>query len=552
MSEQFFLSLDSGGDVLRRAARTPMHQIRLGLMALCIACCFCPAATVTANAQEPAQGAPARKAGKSDDLFADVRRKIQREMAESGVPSFAVAVAKNGEIVWEEAFGWADLQRRIPATVHTMYSLASVSKPITATGLMVLVEQGKLDLDAPANRYLARDSRMKVWIGDPEEVTLRRLANHTAGLARHAHFYQGEEISFKPSLEESIRRYGNVVTPPGERYRYSNFGYGILDHLIARTAGVTYAEFLRREVFLPLGMTRTSVDIGPGLAEFAAVRYANLDTPIPFYTTDHAGASAVYASVHDLVRFGMFHIGQFGPDQKAILSEESRAAMQVATACMAPVNLADLNLYPGSCYGIGWVIDDDELGKRISHGGGMGGAASKILMLPDEGIVVAAAANKFCRLPWEIERDILSALISGYAEKSAEHWRKRRETMAKCEKKEYAPVSELLGDWEGFVRTYAGDFPMTLSFKESGDIHAKLGDQLPVLVASAKFSSGRLSGSMAGRLDTPDANRREWRPHHHLDLDLKLRGDVLNGAIVAIAGNSLSHWCELRRKAMER
>jgi len=471
-------------------------------------------------------------------------------MAESGVPSLAVAVARNGEIVWEEAFGWADLERRIPATVHTMYSLASVSKPITATGLMVLVEQGKLGLDAPANRYLARNSRMKVWIGDPEEVTLRRLANHTAGLARHEHFYKAEEIPLKPSMEESIRRYGNVVTLPGERYRYSNFGYGVLDHLIARTSGMTYAEFLRREVFLPLGMTRTSVDVGPGLAEFAAVRYDDSNTPIPFYTTDHAGASAVYASVHDLVRFGMFHIGQSGPGQKAILSKDSRAAMQVATACMA-VNLADVNLCPGSCYGIGWVIDDDDLGKRISHGGGMGGAASKILMLPDEGIVVAAAANKFCPLPWEVERDILSALVPGYAEKAAEHWSKRREAMAKDEKNEFAPVSELLGDWEGFVRTYAGDFPMTLSFKESGDIHARLGDQLPVLVASARFSSGRLSGSMAGRLDTPDANRRGWRPQHHLDLDLKLRGDVLNGAIVVIAGNSLSHWCELRRKASD-
>jgi CubicO group peptidase (beta-lactamase class C family) len=118
-----------------------MHRIFLGFAALCMACCFCPGATVTANAQELARDAPVRKGGKNDDLFADVRRKIQREMAESGMLSFAVAVARNGEIVWKEAFGWADLQRRIPATVHTMYSLASVSKPITATGLMVLLER---------------------------------------------------------------------------------------------------------------------------------------------------------------------------------------------------------------------------------------------------------------------------------------------------------------------------------------------------------------------------------------------------------------------------
>ena len=79
----------------------------------------------------------------SKDVFEDVRARIRREMTESCIPSLAVAVARNGEILWEEAFGWADREKRIPATPHTMYSQASVSKPMTATGLMVLVEQGK-------------------------------------------------------------------------------------------------------------------------------------------------------------------------------------------------------------------------------------------------------------------------------------------------------------------------------------------------------------------------------------------------------------------------
>jgi hypothetical protein len=89
---------------------------------------------------------------------------------------------------------------------------------------------------------------------------------------------------------------------------------------------------------------------------------------------------------------------------------------------------------------------------------------------------------------------------------------------------------------------------MALSFKESGDIHARLGEQWPGLVTGARFSNGRLSGSMPGRIDTEDASRRPWHPGHHLDLDLKLRGDVLNGAVVAIAGCALGHWCELRKK----
>jgi len=486
------------------------------------------------------------------DLFAEVENRIRREMTESCIPSLAVAVARNGEILWEGAFGWADREKRIPATPHTMYSQASVSKPMTATGLMVLAEQGKLDLDAPVNRYLSRDSQLKVWIGDPEQVTVRRVANHIAGLPGQCHFYSADEIASKPSMEESIRRYGNIVTLPGERYRYSNFGYGILDHLIARLSGTTFADFMRHEVFLPLGMTRSSVDVGPGLADFAAIRYDEQDRPIPFYVTDHAGASQVYASVHDLAQFGMFHLGQTGLGRKAIFSDKLRLEMQIPTAVMKPVNLADMNMSPNSCYGIGWVVDDDDLGLRIDHAGGMGGAASKITMLPKEGIIVATAANKSCRLAWTIERDILSTLMPEGAEKWAAHLKRREALRAEQKPAPWEPVPELLGEWEGRICTYAGDFAMTLSFKDFGDIHAKVGEQWPALVTDARFSDDKLSGRIPGRLNTPDANRRSWHPYHHLALDLKLRGgNILNGAIVAVAGNSLSHWCELRKRESE-
>ena len=482
----------------------------------------------------------------SNDGFAGVKRRIQRQTVDSSIPSVAIAVARHGEILWEEACGWADRERRIPATEHTMYSQASVSKPITATGLMVLVERGKVKLDAPINRYLAPDSQVKVWIGDPEEVTVRRVANHTAGLPRHENFYRSEEAYPRPPMEESIRRHGNVATPPGERYRYSNFGYGILDHLLERLSGLAFADFMRQEVFLPLGMTRTSVDIGPGLGDFAAVRYAEDGESIPFYDFDHRGASAVYSSVHDLVRFGMFHLTQRQPDQKAILSDESIAAMQVPTADMGIVRMADHNLRPGSKYGIGWVIDDDELGHRISHGGGMGGAATKLLMLPREGIVMAAAANAFCPLPYTIERDVLSALLPGYADGLAERDKETSPPQGSFGA-DVRPVRELLGDWRGTVHTYEKDSPLTLSFKPSGDVHARLGEQLAALVNDVEFRDGRLTGKMCGSIETADANRRPHHPRHHLELDLKLRGDVLNGVVIAIVGNALSHWVELKK-----
>jgi CubicO group peptidase (beta-lactamase class C family) len=264
------------------------------------------------------------------DPFDPVREFIRKGLVETGMPSISVAVAKNGEIVWEEGFGWADREKRIRASGHTMYSLASISKPITATGLMVLAQQGKLDLDRSVNGYLGNAS-VRARVGDAAQATVRRVANHSSGLPLHVQFFYHDTARRPPSMDETILRYGNLVTAPGERFQYSNLGFGILDYVIERVSRKTYTDFMREEVFIPLGLTRTSVHIGPGLDPFVATRYGREGLPVPFYDFDHPGASAVWSSAHDLAQFGMFHLKAHLPDQKPILSDESIDAMQKPT-----------------------------------------------------------------------------------------------------------------------------------------------------------------------------------------------------------------------------
>src|SRR5512134_3804902 len=113
----------------------------------------------------------AQRAG--PDQFAVARAHAKAAVTDSGVPSLAVAVSKGGKIVWQEGFGWADREGRIPATEHTTYSLASISKPITATGLMILVERGLVKLDNPANDYLGT-GKITGLAGDAAGATVRR------------------------------------------------------------------------------------------------------------------------------------------------------------------------------------------------------------------------------------------------------------------------------------------------------------------------------------------------------------------------------------------
>ena len=113
--------------------------------------------------------------------FSTVRKLIQEQMAARSIPAMSVAVVRRGEIIWEAGFGFADRESHTPATEHTMYYLASVSKTFTATAIMILNERKLIDLDRPINDYI-RPARLSSPLWNPDEATVRRVGNHTAGL----------------------------------------------------------------------------------------------------------------------------------------------------------------------------------------------------------------------------------------------------------------------------------------------------------------------------------------------------------------------------------
>ncbi|MGI8554411.1 MAG: serine hydrolase domain-containing protein [Dehalococcoidia bacterium] len=475
---------------------------------------------------------PAHNRPREFDLIA---RRIQEALVQHTLPSFAVAVAHEGEILWEEAFGLADRETMTPATEHTLYSIASVSKPMTATALMVLVERGLVDLDRPINDYLG-DAQIRARVGDAREATVRRIANHTAGLPVHYNFFYEDEPTRPPSMDETILHYGNLVTGPAERFKYSNLGYGILDYVIARVSGTSYADFLRKEVFLPLGLHRSAVGVPPELAPFAAKRYGADNVAYPAYDFDHRGGSAVYASAHDLVRFGMFHLRQYRSDQKAILTDRSLDEMQVATAQQDD----------DAGYGIGWRVCP----TWIEHDGGMGGVSALLRLVPTAGIVVAAVTNSSRESPLSpgrIVEDVVNLLLPPTPGT-------RNSEPASSVSVPSGPT-DLLGIWRGTVHTYGGDMPFQLNVLPSGEMHAQLGQQLEALVNSVTYENGYLNGEMVGEIGTPDAYRRP----HFVWLDLKRRDNVLTGALIAVAaidgrggtpqrlGHALNHWAELSK-----
>lgn len=470
-----------------------------------------------------AVAAPVAAAEPEDPRFGTARAAIEQHVVAGGVPSIAVAVAEHGRIVWQQGFGWADRERRIPATADTAYALASITKTITAAGLMILVERGSLDLDRPVNQYLGA-AKLVARVGNAADATVRRVANHTSGLPLHYQFFYDDEGTAPPPMDQTIRRYGNIVTIPGEVHRYSNLGYGILGEVIARVSGKSYAAFTQDSVFAPLGMTHSFVGRPSNPAIPTAIAYAPDGSVVPRYGFDHDGASAVFASAADLLRFGMSCLGDPVAGRQQILSDAARGEMFRPTA---ETRVA------GMQRAVGWSVRNTGGQTAYAHNGGMAGAATSLLLLPAQDAVIVVLSNGSAPAAVrEVLDRITAALLPPTEQRSV-----------------FAAETNLRGNWRGSIRAAHGAVPLAIEIGDS--VIVRVAGTTQVVAGARIDEDGMLAiDGVRGDLGTADAARYPYS----LQLLLKPRGDRLNGAVTAISaplpgrlGNALSYWAELRR-----
>jgi CubicO group peptidase (beta-lactamase class C family) len=400
-----------------------------------------------------------------EEVFAHIPGRIETYLQRTGVPSVAVAVAVDGNVVWETAVGLADKEEKIPATPHTMYQIGSISKNFTATAMLILRERGLVDLDEPANRYLGEAKLQGCWC-DADEATVRRLLLHTAGLPNYWNSYYQHEIDRKTDMDEAIRRHGILVFPPGEKFYYSNLGYGVAGRIIERVSGKTYPEFMREELFEPLGLADTAVfasSVAPDEAD--AGKYGPEGEAWPVWSDDFASSGFVYSSVHDLVRYGMFHLKIHLPDQRPVISDGSIDLMKTAEDPKGMVS-ADYSLGWGTAYVRGC--------RLITHGGGGPGIDAHLVLVPSENAVIAVLANSREGRSWEVCLMVadkvlpvigLDGIRDGIASLFSCSWFSSA-----------GSPRSLAGEWRGDVRSFAGDIPIRLVISDDGSCRVQRTD----------------------------------------------------------------------------
>jgi serine beta-lactamase-like protein LACTB, mitochondrial len=323
-----------------------------------------------------AQSLPAsREAGP----IATARALIEHEMTRTLAPGVSVAVSRHGRLLWSEAIGCADLELQVPMTRTTRLRIGSVSKPLTAAALGLLVEEGKLDLDAPVQRYVP-DFPKKAW-----PVTTRELAGHLAGI-RH---YEDGEFEIR-------RHYGTVreglavfekdalLFEPGTKFSYSSYGWNLISAVLEGASGEPFLELMQTRVFGPAGLEHTSPDdpgpIVPDRARFYTRDEAGTVVNAGFVDNSYKWAGGGFLSTaEDLVRYA--HVLLEGrllkPETLRLLWTSQKTADGKETG-----------------YGIGWSVGRDSKGRRkVWHSGGAQGGTAFLVLYPDEGLAAAMIVN---------------------------------------------------------------------------------------------------------------------------------------------------------------
>lgn len=302
---------------------------------------------------------------------------VRLQMRERHIPGAAIAVVKNGRIVKASGYGLANVELNVPATEETVFEIGSVTKQITAAAIMLLVEEGKIDLDEKIGKYLS--TAPQIW----DKVTVRHLLTHTSGVKSYTAIGSGFELTKRMKREDFIKAIGAfpLEFEPGARYIYSNSGYNMLGFIIESVSGKSYWDFTRERIFKPLGMNQTANRdpqfIVPNRADGYEWENGKL-VGRDYDLTDVFSAGAIVSTVLDLAKWD------------AALKNETLLKKTSLDKMWTPFTLNDGKPYP---YGFGFNVADFRGHRLVSHGGQTAGFAANISRYVNDNLTVIVLTN---------------------------------------------------------------------------------------------------------------------------------------------------------------
>lgn len=323
---------------------------------------------------------------------------IRSEMERQHIPGLALLVSRGGKIVQSQGFGLANVELQVPVKPETIFQSGSVGKQFTATAVMMLAEESKIQLDDPLTKYFS--DAPASW----KEVTVRELLSHTAGFGDYPKDFDFRKDWTEPELLKLVESIP-LAYPPGTKWDYSNLGYLTLGILIHHLTGEFYGDFLQQRIFQPLGMETTRIiseaDIVPNRAagyRLVKGELKNQEWVAPAINTTADGS--LYFSVLDLSKWDAALYGD------KLLKRSSLEQM------WTPAKLT--NGQPNKeGYGFGWFIGERHGHRVIGHDGAWQGFESAIARYVDDHLTVVVLANLEEAEPGEIAEKVAEIYLEG-------------------------------------------------------------------------------------------------------------------------------------------
>lgn len=430
-----------------------------------------------------------------DSRLNPIRDTIQNWIGQNLIPSMAIGVLYKGNILWLEGLGRADIKNNIPATPQTIYPLGSLSKSISATGVMTLIEQSKIDLEDAVND-LIKPAKLSTHRWDSDSVKVWHILNCAAGIPHGWTSFNDPDHYPKTDLEKDqlLELYGLVTLPPGQFFNYSNYSFGIADLIMERVSGQTLENYLQSMLFQPLGMHHSHTTYFPEMdAPFAMTYYQDLTEAGRLNSIPYGGLG-YYSSAEDLLRYAQLHLKKWPKDQAPI-----REAW-----------IEQMHHFPRSVtkrFGLGW----HDMGHALVSNGSVTGANSNLTLVPESDLAIVCLTNitSFTGYADQAAGLILDALLPNL-EKQITY-----ETYLAEYEPAYQYNPQLAGNWHGIIKADGIDLPIRLRFPENGKIYLQIGDQEQQVLENVVFNRyGLLNTSFTARIPLPrydgvDPNRNE-------------------------------------------
>lgn len=370
--------------------------------------------------------------------FDTVERFLVKEMGDRKVPGFSVAVVDSGEISWAKGFGYSNVEEKNQATPETVYRVASVSKPVIATGLLQWHDRGKFSLDDPVDKLM---KNVKIHTPFKEQPTVRNLLSHTSGLPVHVD-PTCFDLSQTVPLEEMIRKSAIVVRPPNQDIVYANTGFNIAGYLVGLLAGEPYPDYMRKNLFDPLEMYSSAFEQTPEIRRKMATPYARkkTDDPVqaakPWYggSLPEKPCGSLFSTVIDLGHFLVAQMNGGVYKDRRILKESTIKEMHRLQASAGASR---------SGYALAWKRTWHYGNLTLSHTGGNLGWTAHVAFYPEHKLGIVILCNLNDNSAWRPPaEEALHILVGGTV--TFDPVSTRRETVPK--------------EWEGHVGTYTREF----------------------------------------------------------------------------------------------